>query len=831
MQSAGSSPGVLRIVSLATCVFALTGPARADDFASASEILQGMQEFRQTGRVLYLAAHPDDENTRLIAYLARGRGYRTGYLSMTRGDGGQNLVGSELRDALGVIRTQELLAARRIDGGVQFFSRANDFGFSKSYTETFAIWNRDQVLADTIRVIRTFRPDVIITRFSLQPGGTHGHHTASAMLAMEAFKLAADPTAFAAELGQLPPWQAKRLLWNAWPGAPTPSGSDAPPALHLDVGGFNPLLGESYGEIAARSRSMHKSQGFGAVGTRGSAQEIFLHLAGDPAQKDILDGVDTTWARVPGGTELVPLIDDLVAKFQPLNPAASVPALLAIRARLASMPADPVLDDKRHQLDQILAACLGLHVETTLANAEAVPGDTLKLKATVISRSDFPIRWTAVRFSHAKGGLAPALDLKSNQPASGEISVTLPADTPLSQPYWLRAPGTEGTFRVDDPALIDHPENPPTFPVEQVFDVGGQTLVISDQPVQVISDPVKGEIRRPLKAVPAVALAFVQDLELFAPGKAREVAVEITAARDNISGEVRLNAPGGWIVSPQARSYLLNSAHERAQVIFRITAPAQLGTAAITASTEVDGVRYYQSRVDIRYDHIPPQLLLPPARLKAVCLDLAVRSHNIGYLAGAGDLVAEGLTRMGCTVTPITTADLSLARLRRFDAVVLGVRALNTRPELAQQMPALFDYAEAGGTVVMQYNTTADLPVAPITPYPLKISHDRVTDERSVITFLAPEHPVLKTPNQITAADFDGWVQERGLYFPSEWDTRFVPLISCHDAGEAPLSGALLVAPCGRGWFVYTGLSFFRELPEGVPGAYRLFANLVSLGK
>ena len=831
MKQGNTSTRVLRLVSLVVGLSVLASPVHSAGPLPSSAILHDLECFRETGRVLYLAAHPDDENTRLIAYLARGRGYRTGYLSLTRGDGGQNLLGPELRDALGVIRTQELLAARQIDGGVQFFSRANDFGFSKTYTETFSFWDRAQVVADTVRVIRTFRPDVIITRFSLEPGGTHGHHTASAMVALEAFKAAADPAAFAAELGQLPPWQAKRLLWNAWPAARPAPGPDAPPVLHFDVGGYNPLLGESYGEIAARSRSMHKSQGFGAVGSRGSAQELFIPLAGEPATHDIFDGVDSTWARFAGGAALIPLIDDLIAQFRPQDPAASIPALLTLRSRVAALPADRLLNEKRRQLDEILVACLGLQVETTLASAEVVPGETLQLKSTAIVRNNFPVRWTAVLFPTTRAGFAPAAELQSNQPRSTEGTVVLPAGTALSQPYWLRAPGTAGMFRVDDPGLIGQPENPPALPIEHVFEIGGQTLVVPDQPVQVIGDPVKGEIRRSLEVVPAVALDFAQDLELFAPSTSHVVTVEVTATRAGMAGDVRLDAPAGWTVSPDRQPFVLKTAQERARVAFTITAPAQTGTASILAATEVNGIRYDQRRVDIHYDHIPDLLLLPPARLKAVCLDLAVRSRNIGYLPGPGDQVAESLARMGCTVTQIADTDLTPGKLRRFDAVVLGARALNTRPWLAQQMPALCSYADGGGTVVVQYNTTADLPSTPLGPYPLKVSRDRVTDETASVTFLAPEHPALNTPNRITAADFDGWVQERGLYFPNEWDKRYTALLSCHDPGEAPLTGGLLVAAYGRGWFVYTGLSFFRELPEGVPGAYRLFANLVSLGK
>ncbi len=806
---------------------------RATEPQSASVILEELRGFREMGSVLYIAAHPDDENTRLIAYLSRGRGYRTGYLSLTRGDGGQNLIGPELGEELGVIRTQELLAARRIDGGQQFFTRAIDFGFSKDYRETFRIWDRNQVLADVVRVIREFRPDVLITRFSTVPGGTHGHHTASAILAVEAFKLAGDTNAFPEQLSELKPWQPKRILWNGFPrgfGRGPDSETNAP-SLQIDIGGYNPVLGESYGEIAARSRSMHKTQGFGSVGTRGAANETFQLLGGEPATKDILDGVDTTWGRVPGGAEIGRLADEVIAQFNPQNPAASVPALLTLRSRLAALPADSVVAEKRRHLDHILQGCLGLYVETTIPLAEAVPGETLKMHHTAVVRADFPVHWTAVRYPAGGEELEISADLKSNQGVTRESSRILPATTPLTQPYWLREEGTIGTFRVDDPSLIGRPENPPAFPVEFVFEVGGQTLVISDEPVQVIGDRVKGEIRQRLDVTPPVSLNFPENLELFAPGTTRPIEVEVTSARAGATGTLHLDAPADWKITPATYAFSLTNYNELARFTFTITAPTNTTTARILATAEIDGKSYHNRHIEIRHDHIPLILLQPPARLKALSVDLAIRGHQIGYLPGAGDSVAECLQRMGYAVTFLTDTDLTADHLRSFDAVVLGIRAFNTRADLTQNLPGLFAYVEAGGTVIVQYNTSDGLQNTRLAPYGLKLSHDRVTDETAPVTLLVPDHPAFTTPNHIVPADFDGWVQERGLYFPSEWDDHFTPLLACHDPGEPPKTGGLLVARYGRGYFVYTGLSWFRELPEGVPGAYRLFANLISLGK
>jgi LmbE family N-acetylglucosaminyl deacetylase len=822
------------MLGIGTLLGGVSPTAAAPEPASPAVILQDLRSFRELGSVLFIAAHPDDENTQLIAYLARGRNYRTGYLSLTRGDGGQNVLGPEFGDELGVIRTQELLAARRIDGGRQFFSRAIDFGFSKDYRETLGIWDRPQVLSDIVRVIRTFRPDVLITRFSTQPGGTHGHHTASAVLALEAFKLAGDPKAFPEQLGALTPWQPRRILWNVGRFGRDANAPTEPDLLQIDVSGSDLLTGESFAAIAGRSRSMHKTQGFDKFTGFGGAPrpELFRLLDGEPATKDILDGVDTTWNRVPGGAEIGRFTDEAIAQFNPQNAAASVPALLTLRSRLAALSADPVVEEKRRQLDHIVQACLGLSVKTLMTQAEVVPGETLEFRHTVMVRSGVvPVRWMAVRYPGNARGPGEAMDLQPGKAATREATRSLSADTPLSQPYWLREPHTTGMFRVNDPVLIGRPENPPVFPVEQVFEVAGQTLVIPDEPVQVASDQAGGETRRRMEVIAPVSLRFGSEVRLFAPGAARPVEVEVAAFRPGVAGALRLDAPAGWTVAPATRAFRLSAVGERARFAFTVTAPAQPSSAGLTARAEVNGSQYTSARVEIHYAHIPPVVLQPPARIKAVGFDLATRGHKVGYVPGAGDGVLEGLAQMGYAVTTLAGADLTAEKLRDFDTVVIGIRAFNVRTDLVPQLPALFAYVEAGGNVIIQYNNQNGLQNTKLAPYDLRLSSDRVTDETAAVTFLAPDHPVLNTPNKITSADFEGWVQERGIYFPNQWDGHFTPILACSDPGEAPLKGGLLVANYGKGYFVYTGLVFFRELPAGVPGAYRLFANLVSLGR
>ena len=784
------------------------------------------------GTVLYVAAHPDDENTQLITYFARGRGFRTAYLSVTRGDGGQNAIGNEFGDELGVIRTQELLAARRIDGGRQFFTRAIDFGFSKDARETLKIWDRQEVVSDIVRIMRSFRPDVVITRFSPQPGGTHGHHTSSAILAIEAFKLAGDTNAFPNQLTTLKPWQPKRILQNGGGFFGRRSEDTNNPPLQLDISGTDPVLGVSFGDIAGRSRSMHKTQGFGnftGFGGRGGGRaETFTLLAGEPATKDVFDGIDTTWNRVPGGAEVGQLADEAIAKFDPKDPGASVPTLLKLRSLVDALPKDPLVDDKAHQLDRILQSCLALEVSTIVPDAEVVPGEVMKMRHTAILNSEYPVRWLGVRYPSLGRGVTNVTELRPQQPISREVAQTLPSDTPLSQPYWLRQDHSTGMYRVDDPSLIGRPENPPVFPVEFIFEVGTQTLVVADEPVQLTTAPAKGETRRRLDAIPPVSLRLLSEVRLFAPGAERPIEVEVTAARADTAGTLQLDMPAGWRVAPASLPFKFTSAGQTNKFSFKVTAPPQPVTASLEARATVNGKSYSNERIEIRYEHIPVQLLQPPARLKAVTLELAIRGHQLGYVPGAGDSVAESLEEMGYAVTRLTGADLTEEKLRPLDAVVIGVRAFNVRHDLEEHMPALFSYVESGGNVIVQYNRPTEIKVA---PFDLRISNERVTDETAPVTLLAPEHPALNTPNKITGTDFDGWIQERGLYFPNHWDDHFTPLIACSDPDEAPLKGGLLVTKDGRGYYVYTGLAWFRQLPAGVPGAYRLFANLVSLGK
>ena len=805
--------------------------------ATIPEALRELGAFRELGSVLYAAAHPDDENTQLLAWLSRGQGYRTADLSLTRGDGGQNVIGPELGDKLGIARTQELLAGRRLDGARQYFSRALDFGFSKDYADTQRVWGRDEVIGDIVRVIRRFQPDVILTRFSPQPGGTHGHHTASAVLSIEAFKLAGDPKAYPEQIAQgLKPWQPKRILQNGSFGRGTPAAG----ALAVEIGGEDPVLGIPLSTLSLRILAQHKTQNLGGVifgqgrgagvGS-GPRTETFTLLGGAPATTGLFEGVATSWTtRYPGpGAEIDALATAALTSFDEKNLHANVPALLALRAKLADLPADPLVTDKRAQLDRVLQSCLGLTVTTTVATPDAVPGETLRLTHTVASA--VPLRWLATRTT-AGASLTPGVTLA--QKTETQVSqFLLPATTPLTTPYWLRAEGRPGLARVDDPALISNAENLPAVALDYVFEIDGQQLIVADEPFSV-SGAGSTEKRRRLDIVPPVSLGFTAEVTIFTPGATRTVTVEISANRPDRAGTVALELPAGWRATPATQPFTLAMLGAKSRLTFEVTAPATASSVTLGAVAKIGAATYRNARDEVNYPHLPPQLLQPVARQRAVAFDVAVTAKKIGFLPGAGDDIPAALAQLGCTVTTLTGADLTAQKLAALDAVVIGVRAFNTRDDLAPNLPALFAWVEAGGTVLAQYNRPGrDLKTDRLAPYALTLGGNdaRVTDEDAAITLLEPTHPAFNSPNKITAADWSGWVQERGAYFGTAWGAGFTPLLACNDAGEAPQKGSLLVARHGKGYYVYTGLGFFRQLPAGVPGAYRLFANLISLGK
>jgi LmbE family N-acetylglucosaminyl deacetylase len=823
------------LVSAAVFVFAksLTAeppPRLLPKPMNAAEIQLALEKLNVLGRVLYVAAHPDDENTNLMALWANGSLYGTAYLSLTRGDGGQNLLGPELRERLGIIRTRELLAARQLDHAQQFFTRAVDFGFSKSAEETMRIWDRDKILADVVWVIRKFRPDIIVTRFSPEDNLTHGHHTASAILAREAFTAAADPKRFPEQLQWVKPWQATRLVWNTSPFFFQNRNQPFDPTglTTLEAGGFAPLLGKAFTEIAAASLSMHKSQGVGSPPRRGARKEYFKLLAGSPMTNGLFDGVDTTWKRVGNPTDIGGKIQELIRSFSPADPAASVPKLLDLRKVLTATENDWAAA-KRAEVDGLIASCAALYMESSTALAAVSPGQMLPIKFDAINRSSVPLKLIKVHAPVSDETLPIDTPLERDQFFTKDLSPTLPNNVSYSQPYWLRKPPSTGTFDVDDQQLIGLAENPPAFPIEVTLDVGGQELRYTIDTRFRRVDPIAGEVHELLVIAPPVFANLPGSALVFPDEKAERIRVAISSSTSPVHGDVRLDGPNGWQVMPKSIPLDLKSPNDKMFGEFSVTPPSREGNGTLRAVVSTGGKEFSFGREQIAYPHIGVHVLMPPAETKVVRVEIRKTGEQIGYLPGAGDEIPQCLQQIGYNVKILDPADVTPDNLARFDAVVLGIRAYNTQDRIAELQAKLLDYVQAGGVVVAQYNTTADLKTKDIGPYPLEISRDRVTDENAEVRILSPDNPVLNTPNKITAEDFKGWVQERGLYFPNKWDPHWTAILSSNDPGEKAMDGGLLVAKFGQGYFVYTGYSWFRQLPAGVSGAYRLFANLVSL--
>ena len=808
-------------------------PLLSHEQSNAGEIQLALQKLNVLGRVLYIAAHPDDENTNLMALWSNGSLYETAYLSITRGDGGQNLIGPELRERLGVIRTEELLAARRVDHGKQFFSRAIDFGFSKTAEETMRIWDHDKILSDVVWVVRKFRPDVIVTRFSPEDQLTHGHHTASAILAGEAFSAAGDPNRFPEQLAFVKPWRPTRLVWNTSPFFFSNRNLPFDPTglTVLEAGGYNSLLGKAYTEIAAASLSMHKSQGVGSPPRRGARKEYFKLLEGQPMTNSLFEGIDANWSRVANSESIATQIRQIISQFLPADPAASVPELLKLRQAMNGIKDDSWVPEKKAELDGIIAACLGLHVEASTTNEAITPGQTATIKLEAINRCNIPVTLQEIRFSLSGDSMKIDAALPSNELVTRDLSCKIPENTPYSQPYWLRKSGTLGAFAVDEQTLVGLPENPPDLPVEIVLQVNGQELrYIVDTKYRLV-DPVAGELRRPLVIEPPVFAKVANSVLIFATNQPKSVGVHITAATGPAKGELKLAVPQGWGVYPASIPIDLKAADAEMVATFTVKPPDQDSEGTLRAVVSIDGRDYSLGRVRISYPHIGVHTLMPPAEARLVRADIREKGERIGYIPGAGDDVPESLQQIGYSVKILSESDITAENLKQFSAVVLGVRAYNTQERIANWLPELFAYVKAGGVAVAQYNTLAELKTDQLGPYPLEISRDRVTDENAEVRILAPDHPLMTTPNKITSKDFEGWVQERGLYFPKKWDPAWTAILSSNDSKEKPLDGGLLVAKSGKGFFIYTSYSWFRQLPAGVPGAYRLVANMLSLGK
>jgi LmbE family N-acetylglucosaminyl deacetylase len=809
---------------------------RSQSQYNSSEILHGLQQLNTVGKVLYVAAHPDDENTRLITWLANEKNLETAYFSFTRGEGGQNLIGNELGFDLGWIRSHELLQARKVDGGIQFFSRAEDFGYSKTTTETFSIWKKEDVMADLVWVIRTFQPDVIITRFSPQPSKTHGHHTASAMLAVEAMQLAADSSKYSEQLKYTNTWQVNRVLWNTSSFFfENEKQFNKDTFIQVNVGQYNPNLGTSYTEIAAKSRSCHKSQGFGTLPTRGDQIEYFVHLAGEkPLLNDLFSGLELNWNRIPQSNKIQQLINKILSSYKPSDPSLITNDLLALYRLLNQHPEKKYLQHKINLCKELIRHCLGLYVEMSAPESIYSIGDSLPIQLEVINRSGKHVEHVAVHFPDF-------IENKKTEIISCSTSTLfkktyhgnfIKSVAEVSKPLWWNA-SIENEFSYQMMQFVtDGEEFKDRNYLYTVVFSSKDTLQFSVPLLHKKSDPVKGEVIKPLYFAPPVTATSSSDLVMFTDNNSHTISIELQSFLPAVKGKVMLDLPPGWSCSPAYHNFQFSFKREKKSVSFSITPPSKKEIAAVRINVLVDDKNYSNGFKEINYDHIPSLVYFPPSEIRLVKDEIKTYPKTIGYLDGAGDDVDMGLQQLGYSVEYIEPDNINADELQKYKTIVVGVRAYNTHENSTYINQQLNEYVKQGGVVVMQYITTAGLKTKNIGPYPLTIGRDRVTEENAIVQMLQPDNSLFNIPNKITSSDWENWTQERGLYFASSWDNeKYTALLSMNDTNEPEKKGSLLLASYGKGYFIYTGLSFFRQIPYGNSGAYKLLVNAIEYGK
>jgi len=792
---------------------------------SGSEIYHQIKKLNVLGNVLYLAAHPDDENTRFISYCANEKLLNTGYLSLTRGDGGQNLIGTEIREELGIIRTQELLSARRVDGGQQFFTRANDFGYSKTPEETLKIWDKEKILSDVVWVIRNFRPDLIVCRFPTNGKGGHGHHTSSALLAMEAFDLAADSLAFKEQLKHVSIWQPKRVVVNTGRWWNSDISDNDPGVVSLDIGGYNDLLGTSYNELAALSRSMHKTQGFGSTGKRGEFLEFFEYLKGDTASNELFESLDFSWGRTSKSAAIQSLISDIIRNFSINTPSQSIPRLLKLRTAISKLEDQYWKEIKMKEVEDLILQCSGLYIEMTTLSSKKSNEDSVSFNLEIINRSNIKMKLKSISCKDFNFHKKFSKSLKENQKNILKNKTIVPAKLPISQPYWLEKPSSLGAYNVDSLQLIGRAENNPSAEFLISVEVGDATIDYRRPLIFKWNDPVKGEQNKNWIVCPKVTANIDQKVMIFSNESAQKILVTVVAHSANQNGDINIIHPQGWKVEGPTE-YSLKTVDEELVLEYFISPNKNANSG--TLKVQINGTDAYAINT-IVYDHITEQRWFPKSELQLVHLNLNTVPKKIGYLMGAGDLVDQHLKILKYDINQISTKDLTLKDLKNYDVVITGVRFFNVEEKAPYISNLLLKYVNQGGNLIVQYNTSYRLKTKDFYPYPLQISRDRVTQEDAQVTFLNDSHPVMNFPNKLTKNDFNNWVQERGLYFPNVWSKEYQPIFSWTDFNEEPKKGSLLIAKYGKGYYTYTGISFFRQLPAGVSGAYKLLVNIISL--
>lgn len=798
--------------------------------ATSAQIYHELNQLKHLTRVLYLAAHPDDENTRMLVWLVNDRHIPTAYLSLTRGDGGQNILGPQLGPALGLIRTHELLEARKLDGGAeQFFTRAIDFGFSKTHEETFKHWDKDLLTSDVVWIYRRYRPDVIICRFPPNTQAGHGQHAASAILAHEAFKVSGDNSKYKDQLKTVTAWQPKRILFNAYRFGDRNTTSDN--QFKLDVGQYNSLLGMGYGELAGISRSIHRSQGAGTRSVPGVQTEYLQLVDGTPFDSSMFDGIDITWGRI-GRTDIGNKIDAIIKAYDFTHPEKSLPSLLSLYKEVKGVKDNEWKYSKLKELEQLILHTSGFMIEIVADKPEVVRGENVPFTINAITRSgDVKVKLQDI--ACLANDTVCHLFLPNDNLVSFQRSFTIPSDAAYTEPYWLSQPqADDANFTIPDATELGLPNTPNQLAASTRVVIGDETFIVEIPLSYKTLDPTHGDVIEQLRVVPGAWLNFTSGMYITAEDGKLTTAIHIHTSETMQNAILLLNNNDGLVHMIQN----INLAAGR-DTVFKIDIPAAKASMLtgknniLYASLKNGNSLFNRRQYTIKYEHLPTLQYYALAATQVVKRSWQSTAKRIAYIEGAGDDVAKSLQFAGLNVDVLKNEDITPGNLAKYDAVIVGIRAVNVNEQAPVWMPILLKYTENGGTLVMQYNTNGNLNTKNIGPYPFSLSRDRVTEEDAKVEILAPNHKLLNTPNKITQTDFDGWVQERGLYFTEKWDEHYTPLFSMHDAGEQPLKGSTIYTSYGKGHYIYTSLSFFRQLPAGNAGAIRLLCNFISVGK
>lgn len=818
---------------------------------SSSEIYLKLKKLNVLGNVLYIGAHPDDENTAFLAYCSKEKLLRTAYLSLTRGDGGQNLISDEQGKLLGMIRTEELLQARKIDGAEQYFTRAFDFGYSKNPDETFQFWNKEKILADVVFVIRFFKPDILITRFPTTGEGGHGHHTASAILAEEAFRLANDSTKFPEQLKYVSVWQPKRIYWNAWLPILEKKKVDMNKVIKIDLNKYNSILGKSYTEIAAESRSMHKSQGFGSSASHEKNMNYFMYIDGEKASSDLFDEIDLSWNRIEGGSKIQNIIDEAIQYFNIENPALILPLLLNAYDEMQKLKDNYLVQNKIKEIKELILACSGMWIEAVSDDYYYTKNDSIKIKFGIINRNNIAMQLQNISFPFdTSSDSIINLNIKENEFYNLNFTKLIPKSLNYSQPYWLEnehflLQKDSAFYNISNISLLRNPVN--VYPFNVVCALSFNQKINNKELNKVIDfnipilfrtvDPVNGEIYKKINILPKVVINSDDKVNVFS-NKERMINVKLKSMSDSINGKLSVefysNTINQWKSVPQSINFKFNKKYDEQTFSFKIIPPNNFSESELKFIAKIGNEIIDLGLIEVIHKYFGNigNIELPESKTKIINLNIKKGNEKIGYIIGAGDEIPKYLKQLEYDVQFLEDEKINLEELKKYDVIITGVRAFNTRDILKYKMNDLMKYVEDGGRLIVQYNVSRGLVVDSLGPFSFKLSSNRITNENSKVTINKPEHILLNFPNKITEEDFNSsqqnWIQERGLYFPVDCDPRYDLLFTMNDPDEAPLNTALLFTKYGKGTYIYTSLSLFRQIPAGVSSAYKLLVNLIS---